>query len=463
MLTCLSNTGDVASDIECRHQGFESVGRSADLSFDRVSATPHLNETRFLGSRFQRLDVDRVVPFDNGPRLLRNPKWQSIKAAIKASGGLTDTLPVTTRPGETHFICHQGGNTRLLVLQELFDETADPRFGQVQVEIVPFTSDFDLTVLHDRENTCRGDLTYIEEAWSKYRLYEMYCAKADGKKTARAFVDMMRRDHGLEITAAAFSRIKYTVEVLYQHIPTCLVQGGMSLRAVRRLIQLRHGLKKAWLDRSIGSGPHFEETFYGLLARQDQDLALSFVRQDSPADQFPDQRIVIDWNEFQQDFQHELSVYADVSYQKSIAWTSFVFSNDDDTNNVPITPKTSSATADSLPSICVSPPIEQIRAKAYEEARKIAAKGGLEHLVVPSEEGFGYSVDDEIPSSASRQSKASWWALVLATSPADVVARYANSAMGTPSFVGLSAETLMSLSQLFAQHARIVAKEFSDG
>ena len=104
---------------------------------------------------------------------------------------------------------------------------------------------------------------------------------------------------------------------------------------------------------------------------------------------------------------------------------------------------------------------EQIRAKAYEEARKIAAKGNLEHLIVSSEEGFGYRVDDEIPSSASRQSKASWWALVLATSPADVVARYA-SAIGTPSFAGLSAETLMSLSQLFAQHAHIAAKECSD-
>jgi hypothetical protein len=261
----------------------------------------------------------------------------------------------------------------------------------------------------------------------------------------------MRDEQGSDLTVESFSRIKYTVEVLYQHIPTCLVHGGMSLRAVRRLITLRNGLKKAWTARSIGTVVHFDETFYGLLARQDEDLAKSFVRDDSPPDQFPDQRIAIDWTDFQQDLQHDISIYAGVSYQKAGAWIAAAFRQIDKSSDVPSAPGADDVTA----SAPVSPDVNGLRTAALDGARKIAAAGGLEHVVKPHDGGFGYQVTGEPPFTASRQSMGCWWALVLATSPADEVARYAGTAVGAPSFAGLSAEVLSSISALFAHHARI--------
>jgi len=341
-----------------------------------------------------------------------------------------------------------------LALKELYQETSDHRFAKVWVEISPFKSDFDLALLHDRENTCRGDLTFIEDAWSKYRLYQIFRNTAQSKKTSRAFVDDMRDEQGFNLTVESFSRIKYTVEVLYQHIPTCLVHGGMSLRAVRRLITLRNGLKKAWVARSIGTVAHFDETFYGLLARQDQDLAVSFVRDDSTPDQFPDQRITIDWTVFQQDLQHEISVYAEVPYLKAGAWIAAAFRQIGKSSDVQSAPNTSEPT----PSEQGPKDVLELRTAAYAGARRIAAAGDLEHLIQPSDEGFGYQVADEVPETALPQSKACWWALVLATTPADQVSRYAGTAVGAPSFAGLSAEVLSSISALFAHHARIVRK-----
>ena len=451
-MACLSRAGDVdryrgTVNLDDLGLGVHGQIQTPQDAQDRVGAP--------LEGEFRRLPVDQIAPFDAGPRLLRNPKWAAIKASIKASGGLTNTLSVTKRPGSAHYVCHQGGNTRLLALKELHQETSDPRFGEVRVEVMPYTSDFDLALLHDRENTCRGDLTFIEDAWSKYRLYQMYCRTTRAKTTARSFVNHMRDEQGVVLTVESFSRIKYTVEVLYQHIPTCLVQGGMSIRAVRRLITLRNGLKKAWTARSIGTVAHFDETFYGLLARQDQDLAATYAcDDDSVSDQFPDPRITIDWTLFQQEFQHEFSVYSGVSYQKAGAWIAAAFRRIEKPNAIPSVSKT----ADTTTVIQASPNAHELRVATYQDACRIAAAGELEHLVEPSDDGFGYRVTGKAPLSASPISKACWWALVLATSPDDEVARCTRLMGEAPSFMALPADALTWMSALFANHARIVRK-----
>ena len=113
------------------------------------------------------LDIDQIQPIEHNPRLLQNPKWRELEASISASGGLTQALAVTKRPGDQRYTVHQGGNTRLRILQKLFKETADARYRRVRVEVHPYTNEFDLAALHDRENVCRGDLTFMERAWKQ--------------------------------------------------------------------------------------------------------------------------------------------------------------------------------------------------------------------------------------------------------------------------------------------------------
>jgi ParB family protein of integrating conjugative element (PFGI_1 class) len=80
--------------------------------------------------RFLWLPVTAIRPYDRNPRRADNPEADRIAASIRA-GGLDQPLVVTQRPGDAHYLVRAGGNTRLRILQTLFAQTGDPRFGHV--------------------------------------------------------------------------------------------------------------------------------------------------------------------------------------------------------------------------------------------------------------------------------------------------------------------------------------------
>ena len=72
------------------------------------------------------LDVARIKPYEHNPRRAPNAEFERIKASIRVDG-LGQPLVVTQRPGESDYLVHAGGNTRLRILRELFAETDDER------------------------------------------------------------------------------------------------------------------------------------------------------------------------------------------------------------------------------------------------------------------------------------------------------------------------------------------------
>ncbi|WP_370516873.1 hypothetical protein [Pseudocitrobacter sp. 73] len=64
------------------------------------------------------------------PRVTRNPGYDVLKASILARG--LDNPPVLTRrPGDEKYMLASGGNTRLAILNELWQETQDERYHRV--------------------------------------------------------------------------------------------------------------------------------------------------------------------------------------------------------------------------------------------------------------------------------------------------------------------------------------------
>ena len=59
---------------------------------------------------------------------------------------------------------YAGGNTRLRILQELYEETGDERYREVTCIYHPWTQETDVLVAHLRENDLRGDLTFLDKA-----------------------------------------------------------------------------------------------------------------------------------------------------------------------------------------------------------------------------------------------------------------------------------------------------------
>lgn len=69
-------------------------------------------------------------PLDMNPRITRNPDYEKIKASIRLRG-LEHPPHITQRPGELFYIISSGGNTRLAILNELWQETRDNRYRSV--------------------------------------------------------------------------------------------------------------------------------------------------------------------------------------------------------------------------------------------------------------------------------------------------------------------------------------------
>ncbi|MBE0613757.1 MAG: ParB N-terminal domain-containing protein [Burkholderiales bacterium] len=109
------------------------------------------------------LKIEDVRPYEHNPRRANNAKFAEIKESIRSSG-IRTPLTVTRRPGERHFIVEAGGNTRLLALQQLWEETRDPRFAKVTVIFRPWRSEAHVLTAHLIENEQRGEMTFWDKA-----------------------------------------------------------------------------------------------------------------------------------------------------------------------------------------------------------------------------------------------------------------------------------------------------------
>ena len=95
-------------------------------------------------ARFLWLPVTEIRPYDRNPRRADNPETDRIRASIRADG-MDQPLVVTQRPGDSQVMVQAGGNTRLRIVQALFAETGDPRFGHVHCLFRPWTRESDLS------------------------------------------------------------------------------------------------------------------------------------------------------------------------------------------------------------------------------------------------------------------------------------------------------------------------------
>ena len=133
--------------------GFERNGPSVAALSDPIADTPMV------------VTLDQLRPYDHDPRVTRNPAYEDIKASIRERG--LDAPPaITRRPGESHYIIRNGGNTRLAILRELWSETKDERFFRIPCLFRPWPQRGEVVMLtgHLAENELRGGLSFIERA-----------------------------------------------------------------------------------------------------------------------------------------------------------------------------------------------------------------------------------------------------------------------------------------------------------
>jgi len=213
------------------------------------------------------VDLVRIHPYDRNPRQGRNPEYDRIKDSIRSTG-LDQPLVITQRPGTRDYIVHAGGNTRLTVLKELFDETGDARFGQVPCLIRPWNQESDVLLAHLRENDLRGGLTFIDKARAVLDAKELLAEELGLEEISQRRLAEELRRRGYRITHARISQMEYAVQRLLPVIPLALEQG-LGRPQVEQIRRLERATGVIWRDRCSSSEIDFDEVFLTLCRRYD--------------------------------------------------------------------------------------------------------------------------------------------------------------------------------------------------
>ncbi len=176
--------------------------------------------------------------------------------------------PVTRRPGEERYMVESGGNTRLQILNELYNETGDDSFHRIHVLYRPWRSETHVLTAHLIENEKRGDMLFIDKALAVRELKEMYEA-ADGQSYSKRALAQRLKDEGFPIDLAILSRMDYAVDILLPVIPEAL-RAGMGRPQIERIRRLEKAYRTYWTDLSGQDEAAFDDLFQACLAENNR-------------------------------------------------------------------------------------------------------------------------------------------------------------------------------------------------
>lgn len=225
---------------------------SRDLAVAPVGDTPMV------------VTLEQLRPYELNPRVVRNPLYDDIKASIRERG-LDQPPAITRRPDEPHFIIRNGGNTRLSILGELWQETREERFFRIHCLFRPWQSESHALLGHLAESDLHGQLTFIERALAVAKLQEMF-QYPDTRLTQRELATRLS-EGGYPISQSHISRMFDALEHLLPAIPQMLY-AGLGKSVIVRLISLRRRAESIW-NRYFGAPEQFPLLWFEVLSAFD--------------------------------------------------------------------------------------------------------------------------------------------------------------------------------------------------
>lgn len=193
------------------------------------------------------LTLDQLKPYDHNPRVTRNPKYDDIKASIRERG-LDASPPVTRRPGESHFMIRNGGNTRLTILWELWQETQDKQFYEINCLFKPWQNEIIALTGHLAEDALHGQLSFIEKSLGVFKASELYCQEFSIQLSQRQLAQKLTHD-GYPVSQTTISLMQEVINYLIPVIPESLY-GELSRTFIERLLRLRKVANNVWLNHT---------------------------------------------------------------------------------------------------------------------------------------------------------------------------------------------------------------------
>jgi len=217
--------------------------------------------------RIVDVDIAHIQPYEHNPRHSPNPEHDRIRDSIR-NNGLDQPLVITQRPGATDYIVHAGGNTRLLILKALFEETGESRYAQVPCLFRPWRRESDVLLAHLRENDLRGGLAFIDKAQAVFETQRLLAEELELEEITQRRLEMELRKAGYRISQGRISQMEYAVFRLLPLIPQALA-NGMGRPQVERIRSLERAANTVWHARCSDDVGEFDSVFTTLCRRYD--------------------------------------------------------------------------------------------------------------------------------------------------------------------------------------------------
>lgn len=223
-------------------------------------------DTAPLRARMLRLSLDNIQRYEYNPRWTRNPNFDDIKASIRERG-LDQPLVVTLRPGDRHHTLKKGGGTRYQILRELWEETRQKRFFELEVVVEPYTNELDLFISHGIENLKRGQMSFIESAKFYCDLKQKHEDHEGRELSTREACERIKRD-GFSVDSGLMTKYQYALN-LHQFIPQILEMGA-GRPVVEKIRKHEKVSRDIWQQHSDDL-EQFEQLWGEALAQHDHD------------------------------------------------------------------------------------------------------------------------------------------------------------------------------------------------
>lgn len=214
-----------------------------------------------------RVTLDNLVPYAGNPRTVRNPEFDDIKLSIRNRG--LDHAPNVTRPSpEQPYMIKDGGNTRLQILRELYEETGDRRFFEIDCMFYPWKGERDVLIAHMIENVMRGRMTFIDCARAAVRLKQYLEAEQRQELSVRELARQIT-ELGWTIQHQNLSSMLYAHEVLAPYLPNTL-NGGMGRPAIMTIRKYLDASRVFWESVATPEEGSFDDVWQPLFMELDE-------------------------------------------------------------------------------------------------------------------------------------------------------------------------------------------------
>jgi len=213
------------------------------------------------------IEVARIHNYALNPRRQENPEYDRIKASIRAEG-LDQPLVITQEPGAENYVLQAGGNTRLRILKELYEETGEHRFYRVNCLFKPWAHESSVLFAHLRENELRGSLPFIDKAQAVFEAKRLLEDELGIDELSQRQLETLFRERGFSLSHSMISKMGYAVHTLWPMMPKAL-SAGLGRPQIERIRALERAARRIWERRELGDVSVYDMIFNELCRRYD--------------------------------------------------------------------------------------------------------------------------------------------------------------------------------------------------